>query len=802
MFKNFLKIVLRRMRAQKGYTLINVSGLAIGMAAAAFILLWVRDERSYDQYQVNADRIYRLVQSFHYGTYDLTQANTPAVLAPRLKEECPDVELVTRVRGFRSEQLVIADGRKFNEPGLGIADDCFFRLFSFPLVAGDPATILANPYAVAISESAARKYFGSSEAVGRTLTIFDEDYTVTGVFRNMPNQSHFHLDVLCSLVSFKEYEQPAWGINVFKTYALLRENGRREAVERQLTDIVKNHMFDSPQRYEAVIARGDYTKFPLQRLTEIHLGSHLLWEFEDNGNGTYVKFFTIIAVFILLIAVINYINLSTARSAGRAREVGIRKTVGSSRRSLIRRFLSESVLTALLAMILSLVLLAALMPAFRNLVGKAWLEFPFTGNPFLLFPVFLLAGLVGVAAGIYPALFLSSFKPASVLCGTFGRGLKRSGLRNGLVVIQFSASILLLVATMVVGKQMRFIQTRNLGYDQDQVVVVKTYGELAQKSSVVKDALRRHPAVVSVSASSSAPGTGFTNIGMGLEGSDSSTGTNMFIVDPDFLDVMRMEMAEGRFFDRDIPGDGQAVVLNQSMARSLNAGNLLGRRMKIWTGDKGDALFPIIGIVKDFHYESFHEPIKPMVMVMLNGAVPWPDAYLSIRVRTPDMPKTLAKIRRTWESVLPGAPFNHTFLDTLYNAQYRNEARTGRVFTLFTILALFVACIGLLGLASFAVEQRTKEIGIRKVLGASVRRLVLMLSSEFARWVVLANLIAWPLAYYLMAQWLKSFVYRTGIGVFPFLCSALIVLGVAALTVGYHAVRSAVAKPVDSLRYE
>ncbi len=802
MLKNYLKIIWRKMRRQKVYTLINVSGLAIGMAAAMFIFLWVRDERSYDRFHKSADRIYRVYQVFNYGDYHLEQTQTPAVLAPSLRDECPDVELVTRVRGYRDEQIVEAENQKFNERGLGIADEYFFRLFSFPLVTGDPATVLAKPYEVAISERAAKKYFGQTEAVGRVLTIFDEDYTVTGVFKNMPSQSHFHLDVLCSFASFKQYQEPAWGINVFKTYLLLRENGHLEAVEGQLTHLVKYHMFDSPQRYETVIAKGDYTKLPLQRLTDIHLGSQLLWEFETNGNATYVRFFTIIAVFILLIAAINYVNLSTARSAGRAREVGIRKTVGSTRHSLIRQFLLESILTALLATALSLATLAVLMPAFRNLVGKSWLELPFLENPLSLIPLVLLAGLIGLIAGLYPAFFLSSFEPASVLSGKPSRGLKRSGLRNGLVVVQFSLSVLLLVATMVVGKQMRFIQTKNLGYNQDQVVVVCTYGELSQKLPVLKDALRRQPAVVSVSASSSAPGTGFTNIGMGLEGTDSSAGTNMYIVDEDFKDAMKMEMAEGRFFDRKIPTDGQAVVLNQSMARTLGGGNLLGKRMRIWSGAKGSLLFPIIGIVEDFHYESFHEPIKPLVMVKLYGTVPWEDAYLSIRVRTTEMPKTLSEIRRTWESILPGTPFQFSFLDALYDAQYQNEARTGRVFAIFAFLAIFVACIGLLGLASFVVEQRTKEIGIRKILGASVQRLVLLLSSEFARWVAIANLIAGPPAYYLMTRWLGGFAYRTEIGILPFLLSALIVLGIAALTVGYHAVRSAVAKPVDSLRYE
>ena len=802
MFRNYLTVAWRKMTRQKIYTLINVSGLAIGMAGAMFILLWVRDERSYDRFHENADRIYRVSQTFHYGDYHLEQTQTPTILAVTMKDECPDVEVVTRVRGFRAERLVKAGEKKINERGLGIADGSFFRLFSFPLIAGNPATVLAEPYTAAISESAAKKYFGDLEAIGRILTISDQDYAVTGVFKDMPGQSHFHLDVLCSLASFEEYRQPAWGINAFKTYVRLREGARREALESQLAGIVKNHMFDSPERYAAVTAKGDYTKFSLQPLTDIHLKSQLLWEFETNGNGTYVGFFTIIAVFILLIAAINYINLSTARSVGRAREVGIRKTVGSTRPSLVRQFLLESTLTSLLAFLLSLAALHVFWRAFCSLVGKPWLRVPYLENPIELIPLIILAVAIGAVAGIYPSLFLSSFKPISALSGKFSRGRKRSGLRNGLVLVQFSLSILLLVATMVVHKQMVYIQTRNLGYSQEQVVVVKTYGELSQKLSVLKDALRLRPSIVSVSASSSAPGTGFTNIGMGLEGTDSSAGRNMYIVDADFLDVLKMEMAEGRFFDHHTPTDGRAVVINQSLARELGGGDLLSKRMRIWSGGEGDVLCPIIGIVKDFHYESFHEPIKPLAIVMLDGSFSWAESYVSIRVRTADMTKTLAEIRKTWESIVPGTPFNYSFLDSLYDAQYQNEARTSRVFTIFTLLAIFVAFIGLLGLASFAVEQRTKEISIRKVLGASVHGLVLMLSGEFARWVTSANLVAWPLAYYLMSRWLRSFAYRTEIGLFPFLLSALLMLSVTGLTVGYHALKSAAANPVASLRHE
>jgi len=803
MFKNFLTVAWRRMTRQKTYTLINVLGLAIGMAGAMFILFWVRDERSYDQFHENADRIYRVNQAFHYGDYHLEQTQTPAVLATRLRAECPDVELVTRVRGYREERLVQAGEKKFNERGVGIADESFFRVFSFPLIVGDPGSVLEEPSAVAISARSAKKYFGDSDPMGRALAISGQDYKVTGVFKDMPSQSHFHFDVLCSFASFEQYRQPSWGTNVFKTYVRLRSGARIDVLENQLADIVKSHMFRTPEDYAAVIARGDYTKFLLQPLTEIHLDSHLLWEFEANGNGTYVKFFTIIAVFVLVIAAINYINLSTARSAGRAREVGIRKTVGSMRSSLVRQFMMESILTSLLAFFLSLAFLHVFWRAYCNLVGKPWLLIPYRENLVWLIPLIILAGSIGAMAGIYPSLFLSSFKPISALKAKFSRGKKRFGLRNVLVVFQFCLSVLLLVSTLIVHQQMVYTQTRHLGYHREQVVVVQTYGELAQKQSVLKDALRIHPSIISVSASSSLPGTGFTNIGMGLEGTNSSQGTNMFIVDADFLDVMKIEMAEGRFFNREIPMDGQAVIINQSLARKLKADDLLGKRMRIWAGTtSGTQLFPIIGIVKDFHYESLHEPIKPLAMVMLNGTVPWSESYVSIRVRTEDMRETISEIRETWESVAPGTPFKFSFLDSIYDAQYQNEARTGRIFTIFTMLAVFVACIGLMGLSSYTAEQRTKEIAIRKVLGAPVRRLVLMLSAEFAGWVTGAILMAWPLAYYLMVLWLRGFAYRTEIRLHPFLLSAILMFAATGLTAGYHAVRSALAQPADSLRSE
>jgi putative ABC transport system permease protein len=802
MITNYLKIAFRCIKRRKIYSFINITGLAIGMAAAMLILLWVRDERSYDRFHANADRIYRAAQFFHYDEYHLEQANTPSILASTILDECPEVELATRVRGYEDNYLVIADGKKFNESGLGIADESFFRLFSFPVIEGNPRTILAEPQTVAISERAAEKYFGSSAAVGCTLTIFDQDFLVSGIFENMPDNSHFHMDVLCSFASFERYHKPQWGMNVFKTYVLVREDSSLQALQEKLDDIVKNHMFDSEERYEATRAKGNYTKFPLRPLKDIHLRSHLLWEFEANGNATYVQFFTIIAVFILLIAVVNYTNLSTARSASRAREVGIRKTVGSTRASLVRQFLIESILTSLISLALALIFIRILLPLFRRLVGKPWLQFQYIQNPAVLLALMTLALLIGFIAGLYPSLFLSSFKPVAVLGGKFSQGLKSSFLRNGLVVFQFSLSIVLLVGTLVVQKQMAFVQNQNLGYDRDQVIVLETFGELGQKLSALKETLLKDPSVVAVSASSSVPGTSFTNVGIRLEGRKRWLGTNLFIVDQDFLDVMQLEMVEGRFFSKEFPTDRQALILNESKVHALNADDLLNRRIEGWVGGDQNYWFPVIGIVKDFHYESFHEPIKPLAMVMLHGVCPWSEVYVSIRIQTGQVRETMAYIREIWGRIMPGTPFEFSFLDTIYDDQYRNEERTGRVFTIFTFFALFVACLGLLGLASFAAEQRTKEIGIRKVLGASVAGIILMMSREFTRWVLLANIIAWPIAYYTMHRWLQSFAYRSDIGLFVFILSGFIAMFIALLTVSFQAIKAALTNPVDSLRYE
>jgi putative ABC transport system permease protein len=799
MLKNYLKIAFRKMSRQKIYTLINVLGLAFGMASVIFILIWVRDEQSYDRFHDDADRIYRVSQIHCVEGKVFSYTNTPAILAKTVILECPEVELATSVRGDSQGTLVFIEDRQYHESKIGMTDDMFFQVFSFPFSEGNPATALDSPQTVVLSEQAAHRYFGTTNPIGKTLTFYDDDFLVTGVFENMPSNSHFHFDVLCSITSFEQWRQPDWSWNPVKTYVRVRSGADIPALQSKLNDIAGTRMFG--EGYAEWAARGNSKTLPLQALTDIHLNSHLHGEFEANGNGMYVRFFTIIAGFILLIAAVNYMNLSTARSAGRALEVGIRKTVGSTRTSLIRQFLSESILTSLLALILALLVIQALMPAYRQLVGKPWLDIPYIQSPMLVFPLVLLTILIGLFAGIYPSLFLSSLSPIAVLGGNFSSGLKRSRLRHGLVVFQFSLSILLFSGTLVVRKQMAFIQSQDLGFQREHVVVLQTLGQINQRLPVFKNALLSSPDIVAVSASSSVPGKGYNSVGFHVEGShDSWPATICIAADVDFLEVMQLEMDEGRFFDKKIPSDRQAVVINACKARSIDSEDLFSERIRI--GGMGEVPFHVIGVVGDIHYESFHEPVKALGIVLLSNTEGWTEDYISVRIRSDHIHGTMAFIQKAWEDFIPGSPFAYAFLDAIHDDMYRNEMRTGRLFSLFTLFALFVTCLGLLGLASYAAAQRKKEFGIRKVLGANAASIIILLSREYQKLIILANCIAWPLAYLLMKRWLQSFAYRTSIGIFIFLAAGFLVLAIACLAVIYHSLKAASADPVESLKYE
>ncbi|MGD8777524.1 MAG: ABC transporter permease [Ignavibacteria bacterium] len=803
MFKNYITVAFRNFGKNKTYSLINFMGLAIGFAAFIFILLWVNDELSYGRFHQKSDRIFRVTQKFITRGQVLHQTQTPAILAPTIMETSPEVEIAARLRGFTKPTVVKIGDKTFNESKHGMADENFFKLFSFKLLKGNSETALAGPNTAVVSESAALKYFGNEDPIGKIFTIYEDEYIVTGLYKDMPPNSHFHFDVLLSVASVPQYSEVHWGSNPLKTYVLLKEGVSPAYLHDKINDIIRTRMYGSEESYYKRQEAGYHTEMPIQKLTDIHLNSHLLWEFEANGNAIYVQFLTFVALFIIIIAIVNYVNLSTARSAGRAKEIGIRKSIGSTRSALIRQFIAESILTSFISLAFAVGLIYLFIPVFREIVGKHWLEFNLFDNPLIVILLIVFSVVIGIFAGLYPSFVLSSFKPVSVLRWHHSSTFKNAGLRNGLVVFQFVISIMLLVGTLIVNEQMNYIQSKNLGFNREQVLVINTFGEAGKKMDVLKEELKQNPAVIDVAASTSVPGTSFNNIGTRLEGTDRGIPTNIYGVDNDYLNVFKMQMAQGRFFSKDIPIDAQAVVINETMAAELDITEIGSNRLFIWAGnDKGTLPFRLIGIIKDFHYESFHEKIKPMEFIMIPGAADWNEYYLSIRLNTADIRESVDAIADTWEELLPGIPFEYTFMDNIYDDLYKNEKRTGDVFGLFTFFALFVSCLGLIGLTSFVIEMRTKEIGIRKVLGASVNGLVVKLSSEFTKWVVAANLIAWPLAYYMMNQWLDNFAHRIEIKLWMFLVAGLLAFLISVITVSVQSLKAAVRNPLDTLKYE
>lgn len=797
MLRNYLKVALRNLFKHKAYSFINIFGLALGMASAILILLFVRYERSYDRFNENADRIHRVAVRAMIGNTKIRQTNTPAILTPTLLEHYPEVERSVRFQDSFEGVTVKTGDLVFNEYWVASTDAYFFKVFSFPLTAGDPDTALQEPNTVVISETMAQKYFNGKEALNRTLNIDGIDFRVSAVMADFPKNSHFHFDMLRSLITYKNrLVDTNWFNNSFLTYLLLHEGTSAASLEAKFPDLVRNYT-TAGQDYDGWVARGNYWEYYLQPLTDIHLHSDLNGELQANGNSAYVSASFLIALFILLIASVNYMNLATARSANRAREVGIRKVVGSTRGPLLRQFLAESLSASYLALILAVALVHILLPAFRALTGRA-LFMPYLESPVVI-PVLLgLALVLGVFSGAYPAFFLASVQPTKVLHGRYQSGSRNSRLRNVLVLVQFAISIFLVVGTLVVQRQTKFMRSQNLGFDKEHVVVLKTPVPLGERSRTFKDQLRAFPEIKAVAGSDTTPGRSFSNWGCKAEGLDESLTLNVCTCDEGYIETMRLEMAEGRFFSREFSTDEKAIIINEAAAKLIGWDDPIGKTIAFDT----DLVFTVVGVVKDYHYESLHQSIRPGALMAQPGIRGAQEDYISVRIQPGDIPRTLSSIRNLWVTFMKGYPLEYSFLDSDYDALYHNEERTGRIFTVFTILALGIGCLGLLGLASFAAEQKTREIGIRRVLGASVPGIMMLLSRDLIRWVALANLVAWPVAYFAMNRWLQNFSYRIGLSWFFFVLAGLITLFIAWFSTSFQAYKAANTDPVSALKYE
>ncbi|MBN2431795.1 MAG: ABC transporter permease [Acidobacteria bacterium] len=797
MLKNYARIVVRNVKRHKMFAVINILGLAVGFAGSLLVMLYVMDELRYDTFHENAPRIYRVtVDATGRGDFRIHQLGTPAPLAPTLLDTCPAVESATRLTPL-GEVLVRGGGQAMKEERVMAAESSLFRIFSFPLAAGDARTALDQPGTVVLTRSAAGKYFGEQDPLGQTLSLRlgDEVYPcrISGIAADVPGNSHFRFDLLVSLATFEWSRRTDWFMNHHITYVLLSQGASPQGLADALAGILTTHAFSGKKH--------SWTWTP-QPLLDIHLHSDLPTGREANGDITTVVLFSLIALLILVIAGINFVNLSTARSVRRTREVGVRKVLGARRAQLVKQFLGESVLFSLAALGLALVLAWLALPLYRELTGKA-MSLDLTSMLGMLPALVGVTILVGILAGIYPAWALARARPAHALRNT-PRPSRRASFRfrHGLVMFQFGISVLLIIGTLTIFHQLEYIRSADLGFDRQQVVVVHDADKLGDQLAVFKDQLRADPGIVAVTAARNIPGRSFSNIGIGIDGVDA-TDRNMTLditaCDPDFAATLKLEMLRGRFFGRDGPADAAAMVINEETVRYFGLPQPLGARIKI-PFDKKE--FTVIGVVRDIHYESLHTRVKRMGLVLPGSLFPGGERYVFCRVRPVNMTRTLGVMKEHWQRFAGGIPFDYSFLDETLNDIYTRDMQTGRIVALFSSLAVFISCLGIFGLAAYMTEQRTREIGIRKILGAGLSHVLLLLSRDTLRWVAVAGLVIWPVGYFVMTGWLAQFAYRAPLGVGVFLASGGITLLAALLAVGVQFVRAAAAAPVDSLRYE
>ena len=825
MLKNYLKIALRNLWRNKIFSSINIFGLALGLATCLVILLFVQHEVSYDRYNEKADRMVRVVIRGVMQGGELKEANVMPPVAQTLKKEYPEVLEATRIRDFGKHRVGYGD-KLFREDILAFVDSNFFQVFTLPLLKGNAKTALQAPNSVVITRAVAKKYFGEADPMGKVLEFKDDhaSFTVTGLIDKVPENSHFHFGFFASLSTLPESREDSWMTSNYFTYLVLPKGYDYHQLEAKLPQTVEKYVGPQMQKSMGMTLsqfreKGNSIGLYLQPLTDIHLHSDLTLDMEPHGDIRYVYIFSAIAVFMLLIACINFMNLSTAGASKRSREVGIRKVLGSRKGELVRQFLSESMLLTAVALVLALVFVKLALPSFNRLTGQE-LHFDLTGAPWVIPGLLLFGGLTGLLAGSYPAFFLSAFNPIAVLKGRSHSSRKSAGLRSGLVVFQFFISISLIVGTAVVYKQLGYIQHKKLGYDRSQVIVVHEDWWLGNNRRAFRQQLRQDPRIVSVSGSDYLPAGRSDNNNFFPYPDDESQKfikTIRYEVDENYLGTLGMELAAGRNFSRDFGADSSGVILNESAVRAFGwakGGKTDGAGSVASDGGTGSvagalghslshmdegvkSTWHVIGVVKDFHFKSMHEPITPVVMVMGKEY-----GTTIVKVKTADVAGVLAGMQKLWTGLKAEAPFSYSFLDEDFNAIYKAEFNIGRILGIFAGLTIFVACLGLFGLATFTAEQRTREIGIRKVLGATVTHIVTMLSVDFLKLIGLAFLLAVPAAWYVMSKWLQDFAYRITIGWEIFLLAAFLALTITIVTISLRAIRAATANPVKSLRSE
>ena len=790
MLSNYLKIAFRNLFKYKAFSLINIMGLAIGMTCCFLILVWVLDELSFDRFHENSASIYRSVVRINNDNGVATTPWGPTALGPGLKREMPEVVDYTRV--LPGAKIALHHGDTAFYDSIYYVDPSFFKIFSFPTVDGDLETAFKGPANVVITRKIAKKYFGTEEGViGKVLKLSNQwDLTVRAVIEDIPANSHLKFDILAPfevMMKYAGYKDTDWTTINTMTYFQLQKNVSYKVFNEKITHFIEGKMTNITFKEELF----------LQPLTRIHLYSDFGGSGSGQGNITQIYILSIIAAFILLIACINFMNLSTARSMNRVTEIGIRKVVGAHRSHLIAQFYGESIFLSVLALVIALGLAALLLPWFNNLAGKQ-LSLDLTGNWQIMLGIGLITLFTGLIAGSYPAFYLSALKPARILQGSSKKASKSAVLRKVLVVLQFALSVILIISTAVIFSQLQYIKNKELGYDKENLLVIRhTWQRMGKKHKTFRHELAKHPLILSAAGTSLNP----TNIswsafafswrGKNPEGQVMITSNS---VTTEYLETMRMKVKKGRGFDEKISSDRRgAVLLNEEAVKIMG---FTDPTEEILTA--GKKKYKVIGVLEKVHFQPIHNKIQPTVII--TEAI-W-GGYTLVRIHPESIAEAIGIVQQTWNKFFPKAPFDYHFLDEDYNRMYRTEERMGTLLNYFSLLAVLIACLGLFGLASFTTEQRTKEIGIRKILGATVPGIVMLLGKDFAKLVLLANIIAWPLAYYAMNSWLQDFAYRININLLIFLVIAILSVLIALVTVSFQATKAAMANPVKSLRYE
>ncbi len=819
MIRNYFKVAFRNLMKRKVFTVINILGLATGMAVCMLIVMFVQSELGYDRHHANADNIYRMVLERKYPGRSTSYAIIPQSVGAAVKNEYPEVIESTRLYDFGAGGtffLRIGD-RTFDEKEVLAVDSNFFRVFSVTMLKGDVVSALMRPNTVVLNKSTAMRYYGSVDnAIGKTFETDGNDnaplvFEVTAVCDDWPENSHFDFNVLLSTTGFEFTRQPNYINFAAHTYFLLNPEASAASLEAKFPEIIKKYVAGAVQQafgqsIEDFQKEGNGYRYYLQPLKKIHLTSHLEGELKPNGSLTAVYIFSIVAIFILGLACINFINLSTARSVERAKEVGIRKTFGSERKSLVSQFLLEAVVIAFISILVAVGLIALLLPLFNKLTGKE-LELAYFFRPLQLIYIIGFTVAVGFLAGIYPAFILSSFKPILVLKGRFKSQRYGLLLRNGLVVFQFAISVTLIVATVIVNRQMNFMLGDRLGFQKDHVIVVERTDLLGQQTKAFRDEMARVPGVEEVSGTSAIPGqANFFGVTFQLQGSNEQVTGRGIITDHNYANALGLEIKEGRFFSKDLSTDSLAIVLNERAVAEFGLTNPIGARLTnpdnfFNAADGTPLVYTVVGVVKNFHYQSLHQPITPLIFTNSSkfGDVTFMTA---LKVKASGFQQTVKGVEDVWKKFVTNNPFKFGFLDQALANQYHAEQSAQRIFSIFSILAVFIACIGLLGLATYSTQQRIREIGIRKVLGATTVNIVAMLSKSFLKLVLLASVIAFPVAWWFMKEWLNDFAYRINMSVWIFIIVAALAFLVALFTISFQAVRAAISSPVKSLRTE